>query len=319
MPALSVVVPLHDVAPYLPQLVSTAARTERDDVEFVLVDDHSGDGTPAVAEGLLPALPHARLLRLDGARGVSAARNLGIRESTADAITFFDGDDWVAPGYLDRALALWERRDVDVMRFDYVRQTGVQRELAEMPVGRRGEPVLLRALVNPVHRSTVVDFPNVWSGIIRRSFLEQHGLTFDEMLATAEDREWWWRVVLADPRASYERLAGYFYRRQVQSSLTQIGDERQLHYMDAMERIIARVEADRDAELLLPKIWRTYLALMLFHHRSDARLRPDIRREHIRRTRIALQAVTPSVRRRAMIKMPQEGQLELIALGLPPS
>src|ERR1700712_1411918 len=126
-PRLSVVIPVRDVAPYLPTLLATLRRTERTDIELLLVDDHSTDDTVAIAEAALPSFANARLLRLDATTGLSAGRNLGVGVSDAPVVTFLDGDDWIAPGYLDQALARFEERDVDVMRVDHTKGTGNRR------------------------------------------------------------------------------------------------------------------------------------------------------------------------------------------------
>lgn len=315
-PRLSVVIPLRDVAPYLPTLVSTLRRTERTDVELLFVDDHSADDTPAIAAAALPGFPNARLLHLDATTGLSAGRNRGVAEATGPVVTFLDGDDWIAPGYLDQALALFEERDVDVMRVDHVRVTANRREVVRNPIGIRGVPVLVREHVLPVSRPTVIDFPTAWGGFYRREFLLEHDLRFDERLLTAEDRDWWWRVVLADGRVSFEDLDGYRYRRGVTTSLTQIGDARQLHYFDSLDRSLAAVSADRDAERFLPKVWRSYLSILLSQYRQAERLHSTARHEQARRNADVLGRVPERVLRRALIMMSRTDVDLLMQLGL---
>lgn len=314
-PALTVVVPVRDVAAYVPTLLATLARTRRRDVEFLVVDDHSVDGTPDVVAGA--SLPGLRLLRLEGTTGLAAGRNRGVDEATAPVVTFLDGDDWIAPGYLDDALEVFARRDVDVMRVDHTRVIGNRREVVRNPIGIRGVPLLARDHVLPVHRPTIVDFPTAWSGFYRRAFLLEHGLRFDETLLTAEDRDWWWRVVLADGRMSFEDLNGHRYRREVAGSLTQIGDARQLHYFDSLDRTLTAVTADRDAERFLPKAWRGYLAILLSQHQRVERLHPDVRREQRARNRDVLGSLPADLLRRTLVVMARYDVERLVDLGLP--
>lgn len=315
-PRLSVVIPLRDVAPYLPTLLATLRRTERRDVELLFVDDHSADETPALAEAALPGFPAARLLHLDGTTGLSAGRNRGVAEATAPVVTFLDGDDWIAPRYLDEALARFEERDVDVMRVDHTRVIANRREVVRNPIGIRGRPVLAREHVLPVHRPTVVDFPTAWGGFYRRDFLADHDLRFDERLLTAEDRDWWWRVVLADGRISFEDLNGYRYRRGVANSLTQIGDERQLHYFDSLDRALEAVSADRETDRFLPKVWRGYLSILLSQYRQAERLHSPARHEQARRNAEVLARVPEYLLRRALVMMSRTDVELLIELGL---
>ena len=315
-PRLSVVVPVRDVAPYLPTLLATLRRTERTDVELLLVDDHSTDDTAAIAEAALPSFANARLLRLDAATGLSAGRNLGVAASDAPVVTFLDGDDWIAPGYLDQALARFEERDVDVMRVDHTKVTGNRREVVRNPIGVRGVPLLARDHLLPVHRPTIVDFPTAWGGFSRRAFLVEHALGFDEGLLTAEDRDWWWRVLLADGRMSFEDLNGYRYRRGLTTSLTQIGDARQLHYFDSLDRSLAAVSADREADRLLPKVWRGYLGILLSQHRRAERLHTPARQEQARRNAAVLARVPQDLLRRILVMMSRTDVELLVELGL---
>lgn len=315
-PRLSVVIPLRDVAPYLPTLLSTLRRTERRDVELLFVDDHSADGTPALAEAALPSYPNARLVQLHATTGLSAGRNRGLAEAAAPVVTFLDGDDWIAPGYLDQALARFEELDVDVLRVDHTRVTANRREVIRNPIGVRGVPVSLRDHVLPVSRPTVIDSPMAWAGFYRRSFLLEHDLRFDERLLTAEDRDWWWRVALADGRVVFDDLNGYRYRRGVATSLTQIGDGRQLHYFDSLDRSLAAVSADRDADRLLPKVWRGYLSILLSQHRRAERLHTAVRHEQARRNAEVLAGMPQELQRRALLMMSRTDVDLLMRLGL---
>jgi glycosyltransferase involved in cell wall biosynthesis len=315
-PRLSVVLPLRDVAPYLPTLLASLRRTERTDVELLFVDDHSVDETAAIAEASLGTFPNARLLHLDTTTGLSAGRNRGVLEAAAPVVTFIDGDDWIAPRYLDEAMARFAERAADVMRVDHVRVTANRREVVRNPIGIRGAPVRVRDHVLPVSRPTVVDFPTAWGGFYRREFLLEHGLRFDERLLTAEDRDWWWRVVLADGAVTFEDLDGYRYRRGVTTSLTQIGDARQLHYFDSLDRALAAVSADREADRLLPKVWRGYLSILLSQHRQAERLTPSVRHEQEKRNAQVLGRVPRSVLRRALIMMSRTDVDLLMQLGL---
>ena len=68
-------------------------------------------------------------------------------------------------------------------------------------------------------------------------------------------------------------LLGVFYRRGVASSLTQIGDVRQLDFIRAFDQVIEETAADRDADRLLPKAVRTYCAIIAHHLSNDRKVR----------------------------------------------
>src|SRR4029077_13324128 len=91
-PLVSVVIACSNQAPHLRDTVRSAtARTVR--VEIIVVDDGSTDPTAAVARTLREVL----LIRQSN-RGLSAARNRGLRASSGDFVIFLDAGDRLMPG-----------------------------------------------------------------------------------------------------------------------------------------------------------------------------------------------------------------------------
>jgi CDP-glycerol glycerophosphotransferase len=96
MPRISVVVPIYDVEMYLPEcLRSLAAQTARD-LEVVMVDDGSTDGSAAIAERFAARDRRFRLITQANG-GLGHARNAGVAAATGELLAFVDSDD-VVPG-----------------------------------------------------------------------------------------------------------------------------------------------------------------------------------------------------------------------------
>ena len=93
---VSLVVPVYNEERCIgPTLESLLAQTHRD-IELVVVDDGSTDGTAAVARGLgvrVISIPHS---------GAAAARNAGARATHGDIVVFVDGDDLFEPDFVER-------------------------------------------------------------------------------------------------------------------------------------------------------------------------------------------------------------------------
>lgn len=101
MPAVSVIIPTHSRPHLLPRAVESA-RAAGTDVEIIVVDDASNDGTAAACR----ELTDLKYIRLERNQGVAGARNVGILESTGKYVAFLDDDDLRLPGSLDTEAAL---------------------------------------------------------------------------------------------------------------------------------------------------------------------------------------------------------------------
>ena len=96
VPKLSVIVPFYNVQQYAPDTLVSLRANARPDFEFVLVDDHSQDETPAILERAadeLSDIAQVRYIRHDHNGGLATARNTGLDAARGEYLAFLDGDD----------------------------------------------------------------------------------------------------------------------------------------------------------------------------------------------------------------------------------
>ncbi|WP_031086886.1 glycosyltransferase family 2 protein [Streptomyces sp. NRRL S-1831] len=301
MPKLSVIVPFYNVRQYAPDTLRSLRANARDDFEFILVDDCSSDGTADLLARAESELPGAVLVRHEKNGGLATARNTGIDRARGEYLTFLDGDDWLAPGHYARLVAAIEGLGCDFVRTDHVQCTARARVVHRVPHGRRGVVLRPRDAILPAHRSTSVDYAYAWAGVYHRRLVERGLLHFTDGLRTAEDRPWIWKLHREAESFAVTGLLGVFYRRGVASSLTQIGDVRQLDFIRAFDEVVAGAADDADAARLLPKAVRTYCAIISHHLGSVERFEPAVARK--------LKAMSAAALRR----MPQDALDEVLA------
>lgn len=265
MTQLSVIVPCHNVEPYAAETLHSLAVNAGPGIEFVLVDDASTDATPAILAEAADRIPGATVLTMGVNVGLAAARNAGLEAASGRYLSFLDGDDVIAPGYLADLLGAIRRLGCDFVRTDHVQVRGRERTVRRVPFGPRGVVVPARSGIGPADRRSAVDAPNAWAGVADRRLLDSGLLRFDEELRTCEDRPWIWRLHLGAESFAVVGLLGVRYRRGVATSLTQVADERQLDFIPAFETIIARVRADPEAERFLPKAILSFCAIACHH------------------------------------------------------
>ncbi|MEU5245791.1 glycosyltransferase family 2 protein [Streptomyces asoensis] len=270
-PTLSVVVPCYHIEPYLPETVTSLVNNARDDFEFLFVEDRSTkDRTYEALLALTRRLGNSRIVRHENNGGLATARNTGIDLAEGRYLTFLDGDDWLAPGYLARLVDVIERFDADFVRTDHVQVTGVERALHRAPEGRRHTLLDPRSSILPVDDTTMVDYPYAWAGIYHRRLLDRGLLRFHDGLRTAEDRPWIWDLHRRAESYVVASLHGVFYRRGLAGSLTQIGDVRQLDFFRSFDLVLGELAADPEAGRLRAKALRNF-CVVIAHQLLDRR------------------------------------------------
>ncbi|GAA3158494.1 glycosyltransferase family 2 protein [Streptomyces virens] len=276
------IVPFYNVQQYAPDTLVSLRANARPDFEFVLVDDHSQDETPAILERAadeLSDIAQVRYIRHDHNGGLATARNTGLDAARGEYLAFLDGDDWLAPGHLSELVAAIEGLGCDFVRTDHVRAAARARTVHRVPFGRRDEVLNPREAILPAERTTSVDYAYAWAGAYHRRLLDRGLLHFTDGLRTAEDRPWIWKLHREAESFAVVSLLGVFYRRGVASSLTQIGDVRQLDFIRAFDQVIEETAADRDADRLLPKAVRTYCAIIAHHLSDEGKFEPAVARQ----------------------------------------
>jgi len=115
---LSVVIPVYNGRKYLAEAVESVRRQSWPDLEILIVDDGSTDGTADLAQSLGGPI---RVLRQQQA-GAATARNRGVEEARGAWLAFLDADDRWTDSKIARQMAVFKRdAGVDIV-FGHVRQ-----------------------------------------------------------------------------------------------------------------------------------------------------------------------------------------------------
>ena len=97
----SILVPVYNVEKYIKRCIDSLKKQTLEDIEIILVDDGSTDGSSQVIRELLPkaSFPYTLIEKENG--GAGSARNAGLRAATAQWISFIDSDDGLHPEFLE--------------------------------------------------------------------------------------------------------------------------------------------------------------------------------------------------------------------------
>lgn len=118
---VTIVVPVYNTKAYLKDCVdSLTAQTFRN-LEILLIDDGSTDGSGILCDELSEKDSRIRVIhKVNG--GAASVRNLGIDEAAGEYIMFIDSDDWLDIDAIENLIKYADEHKTDVVRFNYVRE-----------------------------------------------------------------------------------------------------------------------------------------------------------------------------------------------------
>lgn len=148
-PKVSVVVAAYNVENFIEKCLEPIQAQTYENIEIIIVDDGSTDGTVKFCDEFCETEPRARVIHQKN-KGLSEARNTGIRESTSEYITFVDGDDIVSNDYVKKLLTALIENDADiaVSGFTMVPSNKSERPKKEVISGENAAIKLLTELEN---------------------------------------------------------------------------------------------------------------------------------------------------------------------------
>jgi CDP-glycerol glycerophosphotransferase len=176
-PLISVIIPVFDVARYLPECLDSVLGQAGAQIEVIAVNDASTDGSGQILDERAAADPRLRVVHLDRNEGQGYARDKGLELASGEYVWFVDGDDRVTDSALAAIGGRLAQSRPDVLLIDWV---------SSYPDGRTtpspGAGVLAQvppAGVMLADRPRLIDLTmTVWSKLLRREFLAGLGVGF---------------------------------------------------------------------------------------------------------------------------------------------
>ncbi|GGF46081.1 hypothetical protein GCM10010922_22300 [Microbacterium sorbitolivorans] len=162
--------------PWLRQTLESVLR-QREDLEVIVVDDGSTDGTRDLIADYAARDPRIRVLDNDGSGGGSA-RNLGARSAAGEYLIFADGDDLIPDGAYAALVGSLERSGSDLAVGDYLKFRAVDTWRPTQAMG---------AFDRPAEGVTLADEPSLlfsrpcWNRAFRASFWRESAIEFPDV------------------------------------------------------------------------------------------------------------------------------------------
>lgn len=206
LPLISVIIPVYNVEDYLDRCIKSILSQTFRNFEIIIIDDGSPDKCPEICEKW--AVKDERIVVIHQKnQGLSAARNLGIRNAKGEFLTFVDSDDWISENMLEVLLDLVRKYDADIsicnfVKTDKKKEIVVRDEVIEKVYSRDD----FMNIILKVHSNRTIHY--AWGKLYKRKVIDD---THYPVGMLNEDVEGMFKAVIRSERIAETTSVGYFY------------------------------------------------------------------------------------------------------------
>ena len=166
MKLLSVIIPVYNVKPYLEKCVESIVDQTYHNLQIILVDDGSTDGSQTICDEL--AQKDSRIVVIHKENGgLSTARNVGMDRAKGDYIAFVDSDDWLERNMYEVLINQLEAHDADLVACSFYECKGDEKKA----VGDSKNISVFNTEEIFINKNQLRFL--VWNKVFRRSFVEK--------------------------------------------------------------------------------------------------------------------------------------------------
>ena len=203
---LSLIIPIYNVEKYIERCLKSCLNQDLpySDYEIIAVDDGSPDNSKEIVQQYQAKYPNLTLIVQEN-KGLSGARNTGLRIAKGEYIWFIDSDDFIEPNCISYFYQKAHSQSLDILPFSISFLHENKDDKSPCDLKREGMPLngkdyLLKGYT----------FFTAWSAIYRKNFLIKNNLFFMEGILH-EDQEFTPRAYYLADRVNYTSRLGYIY------------------------------------------------------------------------------------------------------------
>lgn len=256
-PVVSLIMPAYNAEEYIARSIDTALAQSFSDMELIIVNDGSTDGTQTVIDWYQKRYPQVKTYYKENG-GQATARNTGIEEAEGEYIAFMDNDDMLRPDMMERLHEAIVKNDCDVA------MTSVY-----MLIGERYEDMTSYPMPEDTAVSVDTFFeyymrnlsPVLWNKLYRASLVKEHPCAIK---ITYEDDAWTPYVLSYARRVCYLNEHLYEYDRTIRNSTgihTSWSKPIEEKYLDHREMVFFFLKNGNPGKKdILKRLARTYVS-----------------------------------------------------------
>ncbi len=221
-PKISLIIPVYNSENFLQDALYSVENQTFKDVEVIIVNDGSTDGSAEIIDKFLKRNKNFRVINQEN-KGLGFTKNVAIRQAKGEFVAFLDSDDFLAPDFLSELYNLATKNNADIAycNFNIYRdKSGIK---LYMPFTSRSRVYLkYEALGKLIMDITMHHF--TWNKLYRRSLFVDNNIEFLNM---------YYEDIATSPKLFYKAdkiavtsKALYYYRRHKNSIISSMDEEK---------------------------------------------------------------------------------------------
>ncbi|MBR1803014.1 MAG: glycosyltransferase family 2 protein [Clostridia bacterium] len=217
MEKITVIIPVYNVESYLKECIESVMAQTFQNLEIILIDDGSTDNSGKICNEYEKKDQRIKVFHQEN-KGLSGARNTGLRNATGKYIMFIDSDDKFENNACEVMYREIEKTDADYIIGNYINMDDDGTKW-EKPVFFLEKYQEMKLSIKDYEKSFYLMNSSVWNKIFRKSFLDQLGVEFEERIP-AEDAVFTTYCFIKSNRVFYIPTVIYQYRQRYTNSIS---------------------------------------------------------------------------------------------------
>lgn len=222
---VSIIIPVYNAETYIDRCLNSALFQTYYNVEVICVNDGSNDRSLDILRSFERKDDRIKVIDKKNG-GVSAARNDGIKASQGDYILFIDADDWIDSKTVEVTLEYAKKYNAEQVRYAYAREFNDSKRVVYSGKVYNTPQYIERKDFFSEH---IIDdfietynYNSIWMFLIKREFLINNNIHFDETTFYAEDFLFTMNIYEKLNKVVYLPYSFYHYMNNVNSITTKV-------------------------------------------------------------------------------------------------
>ena len=233
---ISIIIPCYNIEKYIEKCIESIEKQTYKDIEIIVVDDCSKDGTLDKLKELQEKYSNLQVYQNDKNRGAAYSRNFAMKKAKGEYIGFVDSDDYITEDYYEKLMETAEKEKADLVATD----------IEIVYENNSNAPILSRACLGEVTKFNLVNnglAASPCNKIIKKELIEEYSFLEGKI---NEDVASILPAIVKAKRVAYVPGIKYFYVQRNNSVQNEEVTTKRLEMFDSINTCFERIKDDKE-------------------------------------------------------------------------